>query len=79
MHLDRSRLCPCCRRTHIPKYQVVCGYCGPLIPFKIRADLTYAYRISGRNSVPYQEALISLWIWRNETDMGTYHREEDDE
>lgn len=79
MFLERSRTCPCCRWVSIPKYRVVCGFCAPLIPFKLRADLTYSFRLCGRDSVPYHEALIRLYIWRNETDMGAYHREEDDE
>jgi len=79
MLLDKPRICPCCRRARIERYRVVCAYCSPLIPFKIRADLIYSYRLCGRDSVPYSEALIRLWIWRNETDMGTYHREEEHE
>lgn len=71
MWLAKGRVCPCCRRIPIERYRVLCAYCSPLIPFQLRADLIYGYRRRMVEPYLYQEALIRLYIWRNETDMGS--------
>lgn len=75
MWAPKTRVCPCCRRVAIERYRVLCAYCSPLVPFDLRADLIWAFRVRTREPYLYEEALVRLYVWRNETDLGAIRRE----
>lgn len=76
MLIAKPRVCPCCRRIPIVSYRVVCAYCFRLVPYELRADLAFTYRQRMRYPTPYFEALARLYVWRNETNMGSGNRYE---
>lgn len=58
-----SRVCPLCVARTVPVYRAICADCFDLVPWKLRAELLYSYRIRVVKPVLYAEKLIEVRQW----------------